>query len=260
MFGVQPAEVSAMPQYRVMVAGSRSFDDDELLRSTLDRVLAGKQNVVIVSGGAKGADRLGERHAQERGLAVERHKPDWKQYGRGAGMVRDGQMIAVADHAVFFWDGASTGTADGIAKAEAKAFRSRWCDSRERERRPARRPRVPVQGVRARAGQGAARRKTAEATMVQAKWLPRRFAWTSERLDQRRARRSLRSQSGRRGTLLRPGGRTQASPGRPSDGGTSTPFSARKRATSSSVVALRTDPGKCATAPGSRAYTTTGVP
>ncbi len=31
-------------------------------------------------------------------------------------------MIDAADHAVFFWDGASKGTADGIKKAEAKGI------------------------------------------------------------------------------------------------------------------------------------------
>ncbi len=41
------------PPYRVMVAGSRAFADYGLLAATLDRLLAGKENVVIVSGGAK---------------------------------------------------------------------------------------------------------------------------------------------------------------------------------------------------------------
>ncbi len=109
-----------MTPYRVMLAGSRRFDDYERLVATLDHVLAGRENVVIVSGGAKGADQLGGWYARERGLTVEQHKPDWKRYGRG--MARNGQMIDAADHAVFFWDGASTGTADGIEKAQAKGI------------------------------------------------------------------------------------------------------------------------------------------
>ena len=108
--------------YRVMIAGSRTFDDFELLAATLDRVLAGKENVVIVSGGAKGADQLGERYAKERGLTVEQHLPDWKKHGKGAGMVRNGVMVDVADHAVFFWDGESKGTADGIKKAQKRGI------------------------------------------------------------------------------------------------------------------------------------------
>ena len=108
--------------YRVLVAGSRGFGDYDLLASTLDRVLAGKANVVIVSGGAKGADQLGERYATERGLGVEQHLPDWKRHGRGAGMIRNGHMVDVSDHAVFFWDGESRGTADGIKKAQAKGI------------------------------------------------------------------------------------------------------------------------------------------
>ncbi len=44
---MQPAEVSHMPPYRVLVAGSRNFDDNALLCSGLDWVLTRKENVVI---------------------------------------------------------------------------------------------------------------------------------------------------------------------------------------------------------------------
>lgn len=37
-------------------------------------------------------------------------------------MVRSGQMVDAADLAVFFWDGASKGTANGIRKARAKGI------------------------------------------------------------------------------------------------------------------------------------------
>lgn len=111
-----------MSVFRVMVAGSRGFDDYDLLAATLDRLLGGRVGAVIVSGGAKGADLLGERYAADRGLAVERHPPDWKRHGRGAGVIRNGEMVAASDMAVFFWDGASKGTADGIAKAKAKGI------------------------------------------------------------------------------------------------------------------------------------------
>ena len=104
------------------MAGSRGFDDYLLLVATLDKVLAGREGAVIVSGGAKGADLLGEQYAEERGLAVERYLPDWAKYGKGAGHVRNGTMVEVSQLAVFFWDGASKGTADGIRKARAKGI------------------------------------------------------------------------------------------------------------------------------------------
>ena len=106
--------------YCVTVAGSRTFDDFDLLAETLGRVLVGKEGVVIVSGGAKGADQFGERYAQDRGLGVEQHTPDWKTHGKCAGMIRNGVIVDVSDHTLFFWDGVTRGTADGIKKSEKR--------------------------------------------------------------------------------------------------------------------------------------------
>ncbi|MBN9517001.1 phage integrase N-terminal SAM-like domain-containing protein [bacterium] len=102
---------------RVLVAGSRAFADYPLLAATLDRLLAGPGAWVVVSGAAGGADRLGERYAAARGWAVERHAPDWDRHGRAAGPIRNREMVAGCARAVFFWDGASPGTADAIARA-----------------------------------------------------------------------------------------------------------------------------------------------
>lgn len=109
-------DVSPAPPH-VLVAGSRAFADFPLLCATLDRVLADRGPVAIVSGGAGGADRLGERYAAARGLPVERFVPDWGAHGRAAGPIRNREMVAGCALAVFFWDGASPGTADAIARA-----------------------------------------------------------------------------------------------------------------------------------------------
>ena len=122
-----------MTQYRVMVAGSRGFDDYTLLAASLDRLLVGRENVVIVSGGAKGADQLGEQYATERYHQVERHLPDWKRYRRGAGMMRNGRIADVSDLAVVFGTGRAGAQLTGSRRPRRRASRSRWCDSgRER--------------------------------------------------------------------------------------------------------------------------------
>ena len=105
------------PPPRVLVAGSRAFADYPLLCATLDRLLVGAGPWVVVSGGAGGADRLGERYARERGWAVERFVPDWNTHGRAAGPIRNRAMVGGCARAVFFWDGHSPGTADAIARA-----------------------------------------------------------------------------------------------------------------------------------------------
>lgn len=104
--------------FRLIVAGSRTFQGYGLLCRTLDRLLCARlPHVVILSGGARGADALGERYAAERGLAVERHPADWRAHGRAAGPVRNGQMVAVAQGLAAFWDGSSRGTRDVIDQA-----------------------------------------------------------------------------------------------------------------------------------------------
>jgi hypothetical protein len=109
-------------RHRVLVTGSLSFNDYELLRATLDRLLAERGNVVVVTGGATGAEALGERYAQERGLGVTQLLADWARYGRGAKVIRNTQLIEVADRAVFFWDGKNRGIAETIERAEAKGI------------------------------------------------------------------------------------------------------------------------------------------
>ena len=47
--------------YKVIIAGSRDFTDYPLLCSFADQTLAGMEKIEIVSGGARGADALGER-------------------------------------------------------------------------------------------------------------------------------------------------------------------------------------------------------
>ena len=50
-----------------LVVGSRSFDNYELLESTLDKLLINYREITIVSGGAKGADTLAEEYTAANG-------------------------------------------------------------------------------------------------------------------------------------------------------------------------------------------------
>lgn len=97
-------------EYRLVVAGSRDFDDYALLSSELDKLLAGKTNITIVSGTARGADRLGEKYAAEHHLRIERFPAEWEKYHKGAGPIRNAQMVQSADAIIVFWDNESSGT------------------------------------------------------------------------------------------------------------------------------------------------------
>ena len=97
-------------EYRLVVAGSRDFNDYTLLSAELDKLLAGKTNITIVSGTARGADRLGERYAAEHNLRIERFPAEWEKYHKGAGPIRNMKMVQSADAVIVFWDNESSGT------------------------------------------------------------------------------------------------------------------------------------------------------
>lgn len=99
---------------KIIIAGSRSFYTEEhfkLLESRMDQfILSFGLPDEIVSGGARGADRLGERYARENKIKIVQFLPDWNGLGKRAGMVRNQDMGNYADTAVIFWDGQSSGT------------------------------------------------------------------------------------------------------------------------------------------------------
>jgi hypothetical protein len=97
---------------KVVVAGSRSFKDYNLLCQMCDEMLNvhTETEIEIVSGTAKGADTLGERYAAERGFLLTRFPAQWEMYGRSAGYKRNAEMAVYADSLIAFWDGESKGT------------------------------------------------------------------------------------------------------------------------------------------------------
>mgnify|MGYP006367447513 FL=1 len=109
-----------MKELRIIIAGSRDFNDYELLKKSAIEIITKKTMLPdltrIVSGGARGADTLGERFANEMGLEISRFIPDWDGLGKRAGYVRNAEMakFAVEDDndgmLIAFWDGKSRGT------------------------------------------------------------------------------------------------------------------------------------------------------
>lgn len=99
-----------MDEFRVIIAGGRDFTNEALLFEKCDNILSNKTNVVIISGGAKGADALGEQYAKEKGYNLEVFKADWEKHGKGAGPMRNIEMAKSAEALIAFWDGESSGT------------------------------------------------------------------------------------------------------------------------------------------------------
>jgi len=111
---------------QVIVAGSRSFTDYSLLERKLTHLFSRcASSIGIVSGMARGADRLGERYAAQHGMRITRFPADWDRYGKSAGYRRNSEMAQFADALVAFWDGRSRGTGHMIDLAHEHGLRVR---------------------------------------------------------------------------------------------------------------------------------------
>ena len=89
---------------RTIIAGSRGV-------AAIDTAFLDSLEIsCILSGGARGADQLGEEYARRRGVALSLFPADWDRFGKKAGYIRNHQMAQRAERLVAFWDGASRGT------------------------------------------------------------------------------------------------------------------------------------------------------
>ena len=113
---------------KVIIAGSRDFDDYELLRKYCDFYLQSQTEIEIVSGTARGADQLGERYAKERGYPVKQFPADWDKHGRSAGYIRNEEMAKYGDALIAFWNGNSKGTEHMINLAKQYNLKIRICN------------------------------------------------------------------------------------------------------------------------------------
>jgi len=99
-----------------MVCGSRSFNNYPLLRSVLNDYHRKFLINILIHGNAEGADKLAGRWARENTIMQVIHNPEWKKYGKAAGVFRNSQMVEACDKGIAFWDGKSRGTKDSIQK------------------------------------------------------------------------------------------------------------------------------------------------
>ena len=84
-----------MDKLRILVCGGRHFADYDLLKETINGVIAesGWEDIEIVSGHCVGADRLGELYAEKHNASIKIFPAEWGKYGKRAGPMRNKQMI-----------------------------------------------------------------------------------------------------------------------------------------------------------------------
>ncbi len=110
-------------KHKVIIAGGRDYTDYVRLEYICAELLQGKFNTEIVSGKARGADRLGEMFAVEHGYPVKYFPANWELHGKRAGPLRNIEMAEYADELIAFWDGKSRGTKHMIDEATKKGLK-----------------------------------------------------------------------------------------------------------------------------------------
>ena len=106
--GVIPRPGDRQP-YRILVTGSRDWDDPEMIFDALAEYNHGQ--VTLVHGAARGADATAAKVAAGFGWRIEPHPADWNGgYGKRAGFIRNAEMVkAGADVCLAFIRGGSPG-------------------------------------------------------------------------------------------------------------------------------------------------------
>lgn len=122
-----------MKPYRVLVTGSRTWDDWRLLKDALDAELsmsrADGRPMVVVQGGAAGADIMAIRWATLSWVRCETHHADWRPngvYNPQAGLARNRKMVELgADMVLAFIRNGSRGATHCADLAEAAGIEVR---------------------------------------------------------------------------------------------------------------------------------------
>lgn len=93
---------------KTIIAGSRDIISyDEVVAAVK---ASGFTITEVVSGCARGVDRLGERYGRGNDIPITKFPAEWDRLGKSAGFRRNEEMAKYADAAVILWDGTSKGT------------------------------------------------------------------------------------------------------------------------------------------------------
>lgn len=110
---------------RVIIAGTRTFTDYRRMLLVLSKALGHtpRDQLEIISGGARGTDALAKEFAKRNHLAYTEFPANWDMLKKKAGPIRNKQMAEYASQLpdsmlIAFWDGKSPGTKNMIEEAK----------------------------------------------------------------------------------------------------------------------------------------------
>lgn len=102
--------------YVTIIAGSRTFDNNDLFVNTmldLDFEIS-----KVVCGMAEGADTMGRLYGEWANIPVIKFPAKWNIYGKKAGHIRNDEMAKYAEALILFWDGKSPGSKNMLENAK----------------------------------------------------------------------------------------------------------------------------------------------
>ena len=100
---------------KIIIAGSRNFNVPISTIYGLLNLLCSESGFridEIVSGHCAGVDMSGELCAKAHGFPIKEFLPEWRNYGKSAGPIRNAHMAKYADALLLIWDGESKGSAN----------------------------------------------------------------------------------------------------------------------------------------------------
>lgn len=111
-------------EFVVVVSGSREYSNIQKIYNELQNILDEHNNVVIVEGGANGADAIAALFAKEKGIKLLTFNADWDKYKKAAGGIRNQQMLDECnpDLVIAFPLPKSKGTYDMIRRANIDGY------------------------------------------------------------------------------------------------------------------------------------------
>ena len=98
----------------IAIVGGRNVDSfgfvEKKFLETIKEMEIEKEDVVIVSGGAKGVDSFAKKIALKHNIDIIEIIPLWSKYGKKAGLLRNHAIISLSDIVIAIPDKKSKGT------------------------------------------------------------------------------------------------------------------------------------------------------
>jgi hypothetical protein len=126
---------------KIIICGPRTLEDYDLIDKAIKE--SGFKITTVISGGAKGADSLGEKWAKSNKIKIDRKAAEWdnlelpnavvkerinpwtkklEKYNANAGFYRNSEMVAIAEGCIAIQLEETAGTQDTIKKCKDKGI------------------------------------------------------------------------------------------------------------------------------------------